>query len=130
MPLRSSCLSIMQTGPFTRQRRRGRTGWCCLEIYNGSATPLLTILREGIEELSGMSTGTEVLHYALKLTLSLSGGYAGYVAKKAEEDVWEIDGVKTLYIPKTPMEELSQKGGLYRINDELYRFFFEELQVK
>ena len=101
-----------------------------MEIYNGSATPLLTILREGIEELSGMGTGTEVLHYALKLTLSLSGGYAGYVVRKAEEDVWEIDGVKTLYIPKTLVEELSQRDGLYRIDDELYRFLFEELQVK
>ena len=101
-----------------------------MEIYSGSATPLLAILREGIEELSGMGTGTEVLHYALKLTLSLSGGYAGYVVRKAEEDVWEIDGVKTLYIPKTLMEELSQRDGLYRIGDELYRFLFEELQVK
>src|SRR3989304_1153006 len=112
MPPRSSCLLIKQTGPFTRQRRRERTRWCCLEIYNGSATPFLTILREGIEELSGMSTGAEVLHYALKLTLSLSGGYAGYVVRKAEEDVWEIDGVKTLYIPKTLVEELSQGAGL------------------
>ena len=101
-----------------------------MEIYNGSATPFLTILREGIEELSGMSTGAEVLHHALKLTLSLSGGCAGYVARKAEEDVWEIDGVKTLYIPKTLLEELSQKSGLYKIGDELYRFLLEELQVK
>jgi len=101
-----------------------------LEIYNGSATPLLTILREGIEELSGMGTGAEVLRHALKLTLSLSGGYAGYVVRKTEEDVWEIDGVKTLYIPKTLLEELSQKSGLYKIGDELYRFLLEELQVK
>ena len=101
-----------------------------MEIYNGSATPLLTILREGIEELSGMGTGAEVLRHALKLTLSLSGGYAGYVVRKTEEDVWEIDGVKTLYIPKTLLEELSQKSGLYKIGDELYRFLLEELQVK
>lgn len=100
-----------------------------MELYNGSATSLLAILREGIEELSGMGTGTEVLHYALKLTLSLSGGYAGYVVRKAEEDVWEIDGVKTLYIPKTLVEKLSQRDGLYKIDDELYRFLFEELQV-
>src|SRR3990170_7873682 len=121
MPPRSSCLLITQTGPFTRQRRRERTRWCCLEIYNGSATPFLTILREGIEELTGMGTCTEVLRHALKLTLSLSGGCAGYVVRKTEEDVWEIDGVKTLYIPKTLLEELSQKSGLDKIGDELYR---------
>ncbi|MBI5407294.1 MAG: hypothetical protein HZA18_06330 [Nitrospirae bacterium] len=101
-----------------------------MEIYNGSATSLLVILKERIEELSGMGTSTEVLHHALKVTLSLSGGYTGYVVKKAEDDAWEIDGVKTLYIPKTLVEELSQRDGLCRIGDEFYRFLLEELHVQ
>lgn len=100
-----------------------------MDIYNSSAASLLAILGEGIKELSGMETSAGAIRHALKLALSLSGGYTGYVVAKEDDDVWEIDGVRTLYIPKTLVDELSQKDGLYRIDDEFCRLLLDELNV-
>ncbi|MBI5193590.1 MAG: hypothetical protein HZA08_09150 [Nitrospirae bacterium] len=89
---------------------------------------ILSLLKQGIEEISCLNEDTQVLSYVLNLCLSHCRFESGHVIRKIVGDTWVFDDSKSCHLPFDICGYISEED--FTINRELQEYFANEFNIR